>query len=124
MRRKGRLRSPFLFATCDRRHGARASVVLDILATDQLEGADVSGVIGEGGERLGVFLDGSTRATWRDHQRMLCGIHHTPQVKPKQVKRGPKIAPRDVVTAAAQAFARNEIDRAELMRRITPNLSR
>jgi Protein of unknown function (DUF3102) len=38
-------------------------------------------------------------------------------------KRGPKIAPRDLVTAAAQAFARNEIDRAELMRR-TPSLSR
>jgi hypothetical protein len=71
MRRKGRLRSPFLFATCDRRHGAHPPVVLNILATDQLEGADVSGVIGEGGERLGVFLDGSTRATWRDHQRML-----------------------------------------------------
>jgi hypothetical protein len=55
---------------------------------------------------------------------MLCGIHHTPQAKPESVKRGPKIAPRDVVTAAAQAFARNEIDRAELMRRITPSLSR
>jgi hypothetical protein len=60
--------------------------------------------------------EGKTRATWRDH--------HTPQAKPKPVKRGPKIAPRDVVTAAAQAFARNEIDRAELMRRITPSLSR
>jgi hypothetical protein len=78
----------------------------------------------EGRERLRVFLDGGTRATWRDHQRMLCGIHHTPQAKPKPVKRGPKIAARDVVTAAAQAFARNEIDRAELMRRITPSLSR
>jgi hypothetical protein len=66
--------------------------------------------------------EGKARATWRDHQRMLCGIHHTPQAKPKQVERGPKIAPRDVVTAAAQAFARNEIDRAELMRRITPSL--
>jgi hypothetical protein len=64
--------------------------------------AGMSGVISEGGERLRVFLDGKTRAT----------------------KRGPKIAPRDVVTAAAQAFARNEIDRAELMRRITPSLSR
>ncbi len=64
------------------------------------------------------------RASWRDHQRMLCGIHHTPQAKPKPVKRGPKIAPHDVVTAAAQAFARNEIDRAELMRRITPSLNR
>ncbi|MBV9910892.1 MAG: hypothetical protein JOY52_25330 [Hyphomicrobiales bacterium] len=64
------------------------------------------------------------RATWRDHQRMLRGIHHTPQAKPKPVKREPKIAPRDIVTAAAQAFARNEIDRAELMRRITPNPSR
>ena len=52
MRRKGRLRSPFLFATCDRRHGAHPPVVLNILATDQLEGADVSGVISEGGERL------------------------------------------------------------------------
>ena len=68
--------------------------------------------------------EGKTRATWRDHRGMLCGIHHTPQAKPKPVKRGPKIAPRDVVTAAAQAFARNEIDRAELMRRITPSLSR
>jgi hypothetical protein len=29
-----------------------------------------------------------------------------------------------VVTAAAQAFARNEIDRAEFLRRITPSLSR
>jgi hypothetical protein len=48
------------------------------------------------------------------------GILHTPRAKPKPVKRGPKIVPRDVVTAAAQAFARNEIDRAELMRRITP----
>jgi hypothetical protein len=56
---------------------------------------------------------GKTRATWRDHQHMLCGIHHTPQAKLKPVKRGSKIAPRDVVTAAAQAFARNEIDRAE-----------
>jgi hypothetical protein len=28
-----------------------------------------------------------------------------------------------VVTAAAQAFARNDIDRAEFMRRITPSLS-
>ena len=65
----------------------------------------MSGVISEGGERLRVFLDGKTRAT-------------------KPVKRGPKIAPRDVATAAAQAFARNEIDRAELMRRITPRLSR
>jgi hypothetical protein len=61
------------------------------------------------------------RAIWREfHQRMLHGIYHTPQAKPERVKRGPKIAPRDVVTAAAQAFARNEIDRAELMRRITP----
>jgi hypothetical protein len=68
--------------------------------------------------------EGKPRATWRDHQRMLCGIHHTPQAKPKLVKQGPKIAPRDVVTAAAQAFARNEIDRAELMRRITPSPSR
>jgi hypothetical protein len=64
------------------------------------------------------------RASWRDHQRLLCGIHHTPQAKPKPVKRGPKISPRDVVTAAVQAFARNEIDRAELMRRITPCPSR
>jgi hypothetical protein len=64
------------------------------------------------------------RASWRDHQRILCGIHHTPRAKPTPVKRGPKIAPRDVVTAAAQAFARNEIDRAELMRRITPSASR
>jgi len=61
------------------------------------------------------------RATWRDHQRMLCGIPHTPQAKPKQVKRAPKIAPRDIIMAAAHAFARNEIDRAELMRRITPS---
>ena len=83
----------------------------------------MSGVISEGRERLRVFLDVGTRATWRDHQRMFCGIHHTPQAKPKPVKRGPKIAPRDVVTAGAQAFARNEIDRAELMRRITPSLS-
>jgi hypothetical protein len=52
---------------------------------------------------------------------MLCGIPHTPQAKPKQVKRAPKIAPRDIVMAAAHAFARNEIDRAELMRRITPS---
>ena len=64
--------------------------------------------------------EGKARATWRDHQRMLCGIHHTPQAKAKPVKRGARIAPRDVVAAAAQAFARNEIDRAELMRRITP----
>jgi hypothetical protein len=89
------------------------------LRCEKLEGADVSGVIIEGGEQD----EGRTRATWRDHQRMLCGIHHTPQAKPGVVKRGPKIAPRDVVTAAAQAFARNEIDRAELMRRITPSLS-
>jgi hypothetical protein len=68
--------------------------------------------------------EGKARATWRDHQRMLCGIHHTPQAKRKQVKRAPKIASRDVVTAAAHAFARNEIDRAELMRRITPGTSR
>jgi hypothetical protein len=66
--------------------------------------------------------EGKARATWRDQQRMLCGIHHTPLAKSKPVKRGPKIAPRDIVTAAAQAFARNEIDRAELMRRITPSL--
>jgi hypothetical protein len=66
----------------------------------------------------------NARATWRDHRRMLCGIHHTPQAKPEQVKRGPRIAARDIVTAAAQAFARNEIDRAELMRRITPSPSR
>jgi len=64
--------------------------------------------------------EGKARATWRDHQRMLCGIHHIPLAKPKQVRRGRKIAPRDVVMAAAHAFARNEIDRAELMRRITP----
>jgi hypothetical protein len=56
----------------------------------------------------------------RDYQRMLCDIFYTPQVKTELVKRGPKIAPREVVMAAAQAFARNEIDRAELMRRITP----
>jgi hypothetical protein len=68
--------------------------------------------------------EGEARATWRDHQRMLCGIHHTPQAKPKPVKREPKIAPRDIVMAAAHAFARNEIDRAELMRRITPSPSR
>jgi hypothetical protein len=67
--------------------------------------------------------EGKARATWRDHQRMLYGIHHIPLAKPKTVKRGPKIAPRDVITAAAQAFARNEIDRAELMRRITPGPS-
>jgi hypothetical protein len=59
-------------------------------------------------------------ASSRDYQRWLRGIFHTPQVKPEPVKRGPKIAPREVVMAAAQAFARNEIDRAELMRRITP----
>jgi hypothetical protein len=70
-----------------------------------VEGADVSGIVSEGGQRFS-------------------GIHHTPRAKPKPVKRGPKIAPRDVVTAAAQAFARNEIDRAELMRRITPSQSR
>jgi len=64
--------------------------------------------------------EGKARVTWRDHQRMLCGIHHIPQAKPKRVHRAPKIAPRDVVLAAAHAFARNEIDRAELMRRITP----
>ena len=63
----------------------------------------------------------NARATWRDHKRMFCGIHHTPRTKPEPVKRGPRIAPRDIVTAAAQAFARNEIDRAELMRRITPS---
>jgi hypothetical protein len=68
--------------------------------------------------------EGKARATWRNHQRMLCGIPHTPPAKPKRVKGEPKIAPRDVVTAAAQAFARNEIDRAELMRRITPSPSR
>jgi hypothetical protein len=40
-------------------------------------------------------------------------------------KREPKLFPHDdVVMAAAQAFARNEIDRAELMRRITPSPSR
>jgi hypothetical protein len=66
-------------------------------------------------------VEGKARATWRDHQRLLCGIHHIPQAKPKQARRGPKIAARDVVMAAAQAFARNEIDRAELMRRITPS---
>jgi len=65
--------------------------------------------------------EGKARATWRDHQRMLCGIPHTPQAKPKRAKRPPKIIPRDAVMAAAQAFARNEIDRAELMRRITPS---
>ena len=68
--------------------------------------------------------EGKARATWRDHQRMLCGIYHTPQAKPKPVTRGPKIAPREVVMAAVQAFARNEIDRAELIRRITPTPSR
>jgi hypothetical protein len=62
-----------------------------------------------------MLEEGDARATWCNHQRMLCGIHHTPQAKPKQVKRGPKIAPRDVVAAATQAFARNEIDRAELI---------
>ena len=64
---------------------------------------------------------GKARVTWRDHQRMLCGIPHVPQAKPKQIKRGPKIVTRDIVMAAAHAFARNEIDRAELMRRITPS---
>jgi len=64
--------------------------------------------------------DGKVRAAWRDHQRMFSGIHHAPEAKPKLVKRGRKIAVRDIVMAAAQAFARNEIDRAELMRRITP----
>jgi hypothetical protein len=63
--------------------------------------------------------EGKARAIWREFH-LLHGIYHTPQAKPERVKRGPKIAPRDVVTAAAQAFARNEIDRAELMRRITP----
>jgi hypothetical protein len=47
----------------------------------------VSGIISEGGQQFS-------------------GIHHAPRAKPKPVKRGPKIAPRDVVTAAAQAFAR------------------
>ena len=51
--------------------------------------------------------EGKARASWRDYQRMVCGIHHTPQAKPKRVERGRKIAPREVVTAAAQAFARN-----------------
>jgi len=36
-RRQGGFRAPFLFATCDLRHGAREGVVLDILTTDQLE---------------------------------------------------------------------------------------
>jgi hypothetical protein len=56
----------------------------------------------------------------RDYQRLLCDNFHAPQVKLEPVKRGQQIAPREVVMAAAQAFARNEIDRAELMRRITP----
>jgi hypothetical protein len=59
----------------------------------------------------------------RDYQRLLCGILTTPKAKPEPVKREPKIAPREVVMAAAQAFARNEIDRSELMRRITPEPS-
>jgi hypothetical protein len=67
-----------------------------------------------------LYEKDKARATWRDHQRMLCGIYHTPQAKPKPVTRGSKIAPREVVMAAAQAFARDEIDRDELMRRITP----
>jgi hypothetical protein len=78
----------------------------------------ISAMIGENDEK------NKPRASWRDYQRLLCGIHHTPLAKPKPVKRGRKIAPRDVVIAAAQAFARNEIDRAELMRRITPSPSR
>jgi hypothetical protein len=78
----------------------------------------VHAMLGENNEK------NTARASWRDCQRLLCGIHHTPQAKPKRVKREPKIAPRDVVTAAARAFARNEIDRAELMRRITPSPSR
>jgi hypothetical protein len=82
---------------------------------------EVSTILGQDSEN-----DEKNKASagWRDHQRMLCGIHHNPRAKPKRVKRGPKIAARDVVTAAAQAFARNEIDRAELMRRITPSPSR
>jgi hypothetical protein len=49
--------------------------------------------------------EGETRATWRDHRGMLCGIHHTPQAKPESVKRGPKIAPRDVVGSCASVRA-------------------
>jgi hypothetical protein len=77
----------------------------------------VYAMLGENSEK------NTARASWRDYQRLLRGIHHIPQAKPKPVKREPKIAPRDVVTAAARAFARNEIDRAELMRRITPSRS-
>ena len=91
---------------------------------DARQGHPRSGGLLEGCRTMLEQDEGKVRATWRDHQRMLCGIYHTPQAKPKPVKRGAKIAPRDVVTAAAQAFARNEIDRAELMRRITPSPSR
>ena len=77
-----------------------------------------SAMLGENDEK------NAPRASWRDYQWMQYGIHHTPPAKPKRVKREPRIAPRDVVTAAARAFARNEIDRAELMRRITPSPSR
>jgi hypothetical protein len=54
-----------------------------------------------------------TRAPWRDHQRMLCGIHHTPKAKPKPVKRGSKIAPR--------TSSRQLRKRSRAMRSIAPS---
>jgi hypothetical protein len=40
---------------------------------------------------------------------MLCGIHDTPLAKSKPVKRGPKIAPRDIASLPmkSQADARS-----------------
>jgi hypothetical protein len=32
--------------------------------------------------------EAKTRATWCDHQRMLCGIHHTPPAKPSRSNEG------------------------------------
>jgi hypothetical protein len=116
---------PFSFTTCDGRHGAKdtASICRRTTGLAELYGANAPMVLPL---EVSIMLEqdeGKAHASWRDCQPMLCGIHHTPQAKPKRVERGRKIAPREVVTAAAQAFARNEIDRAELMRRITPSPS-
>ena len=52
------------------------------------------------------------------------GFHHDPKAAPKPVKAPPPVAiAKEVKDAACLAFARGDIARDELMRRITPQAS-
>ena len=58
--------------------------------------------------------------TINKHKRGYYGVHHTPQYEVRVARVPPKGVPAEDIMAAARAFAAFEIDRTELMRRITP----